>query len=258
MISALYEGRLTHKRFATEATGQVAHEFSQRVTMAYLALDEIDQFFAQHPLWSAERRAPVRFDRADHLGDPACALDECVRDLVEGRLGRRPSGRVCVLTNLRTWGWLFNPLSVFYCFDGNEKLDAVVLEVTSTPWHERTAYVIDATTRSARFAKEMHVSPFLGMDHDYVVTFSAPSDAIHLHLGNRRGEERVFDAGLSLERLGSRRGDLAHLVWRRPAASFAVSAGIYRQALRLWRKGAPFVRRSRPLDEARALETTPR
>ena len=243
MRSALYEGRLVHTRHAGPATDDVGHTFTQRVTMLLVALDEWEEVAARHPLWSTTHWAPVRLDRADYLGDPATPLEETVRDLVASRLGRRPAGRVLLLTTPRVWGWQFNPLSVYYCLDEAEALDALVLEVTSTPWHERTAYVVDARDRPARFAKEMHVSPFLPGDLDYVLRASEPGEAIHLHLGNRRGEERVFDAGLSLQRVGNQRADLARFVWRRPLAAVAVSWGIYRQALRLWRKGAPFVAR---------------
>ncbi len=243
MRSALYEGRLVHTRHGVPATGGVAHAFSQRVTMLLVALDEWEELVARHPLWSATRWAPVRLERSDYLGDPATPLDRTVRDLVDERLGRRPTGPILLLTTPRVWGWQFNPLSVYYCLDDAGDLEAIVLEVTSTPWHERTAYVLDPAGQSVTFDKEMHVSPFLPSDLEYVLRAGAPGESIHLHLGNRRGGERVFDAGLSLQRVGNARADLARLVWRRPLTAVAVSWGIYRQALRLWRKGAPFVAR---------------
>ncbi len=243
MRSALYEGRLVHTRHAGPATGGVAHAFGQRVTMLLLALDEWDEVAARHPLWSTTRWAPVRLDRADYLGDPATPLDAAVRDLVEDRLGRRPRGRILLLSTPRVWGWHFNPLSVYYCLDEAGATEAIVLEVTSTPWHERTAYVVDPREQPVRFAKAMHVSPFLTSDLEYVLRAGEPGESLHLRLGNRRGEERVFDASLSLQRVGNARADLARLLWRRPLAAVSVSWGIYRQALRLWRKGAPFVPR---------------
>ena len=244
MLSAVYEGRLSHRRHATEATGDVAHAFDQRVTMILVALDEWDEFAARHPLWSSRALAPVSLRQRDFLGGGTRPLDGAVRDLVASRLGRRPSGRIALLTTPRVWGWLFNPLSVYYCFDDTGAIDAVVLEVTSTPWRERTAYVIDATRADEPFAKEMHVSPFMRRDLEYVVSFNDPGESIRLHLGTRRGDDRVFDAGMRLQRVGAERTDLAGLVWRRPFAAYAVTWGIYREAWRLWRKGAPFVARA--------------
>jgi hypothetical protein len=88
------------------------------------------------------------------------------------------------------------------------------------------------------------------MDQDYVMSWSKPQERLNVHLGNRHGETRIFDANLALRRRGSSRADLSSLVWRRPQ-TYAVSANIYRQALRLLRKGAPFHPRADPTDRPR-------
>ena len=255
MRSAIYEGRVTHRRHAAPSTGHVAHAFDQRVTMAYLFLDELDEFVARHPFWSIERANAVTFRRADYLGDASTPLEQSVRDAVQQRLGRRPSGPVAMLAHLRTWGWLFNPLTLYYCFDpSGERVDAIVLEVTSTPWHERHVYVIDGSLERPRFEKEMHVSPFLGLDLDYVMSWSVPGERLVVTLGNRHGDEKVFDASLALHRRGASRGDLSSMVWRRPLQTYGVSANIYRQAWRLMRKGAPFHPRARELAKRRTRD----
>jgi uncharacterized protein len=244
--SAIYEGVVTHRRHSTPQTGLVSHRFDQHIALPLLFLDEIDEFCSRHPMWSSDRRNAVWFRRADYLGNPEDSLDDSVRDAVFTHLGRRPTGNVAMLANPRTWGWLFNPVSIYYCFKEDcDEIDAMVLEVTSTPWHERHVYVIDAHENSHRFAKEMHVSPFLGMDQDYVMSWSKPGDRLSLHLGNRHDDERIFDANMVLRRRGSSRADLASLVWRRPH-TYAISANIYRQALRLLAKGAPFHPRTDP------------
>ncbi len=256
MRSAIYEGVVTHRRHATPATGHVAHAFTRRVTMAYLFLDEVDELVARHPLWSATRWRPVLFRRRDYLGDPATPLDDAVRDVVAERLGVRPRGPVAMLGQLRTWGWLFNPLTLYYCYDEDvTRVEAVVLEVTSTPWHERHVYVVDGRDHHARFAKAMHVSPFLGMDHEYEMRWTVPAAAVTVHLVNHQGATRLFDAGLTLTRREPTRAEMARLVWRRPLRTYAVSAGIYREALTLWRRGAPFHPR-RVVDAARAPVST--
>ncbi|MDE3030823.1 MAG: DUF1365 domain-containing protein [Acidobacteriota bacterium] len=241
MRSALYQGTLTHRRYATEATGHVAHDFRYRTVMPLLFLDELDDVVARHPGWSRSRPNVAWWRRRDYLGDPRVSLEHAVRDAVEERSGRRPTGPIALLGHVRTWGWLFNPLCVYYCFDeSGDRVDQLLLEVRSTPWHERHLYVIDGSSGAQRFAKEMHVSPFLAMDHEYVVNWSAPGEHLSFHLGNRRGEERVFDASLSLRRHEITSAALGGFLWRRPWTTFAVSAGIYRQAAALWRKGAPF------------------
>ncbi len=240
MKSAIYEGVVSHRRHPHPATANVDHAFEHPLTMALLYLDELDEFFAQHALWSQRHPSPIRFRRRDYLGDPAVPLDVAVRDVVADRLGRRPTGAIAMLGQLRTWGWLFNPITIYYCFAEEDTVDAVVLEVTSTPWHERHVYVVDAREDAHRFAKEMHVSPFMGMDHDYVMNWSTPGERLSVHVGNRHGDQRLFDAVLALRRRGSSRPDLSRMVWRGALQTYGISADIYRQAWRLLRKKATF------------------
>ncbi len=241
MRSALYEGTVTHRRHATEATGDVAHEFRYSTMMPLLFLDELEEVSALHPRWSCSRVNAARFRRRDYLGDAEVPLDTAVRNVVHAHSGVRPVGPIALLGHVRLWGWLFNPLCVYYCFDeSGTRVEHLVLEVRNTPWHERHRYVLDGASAHHRFAKAMHVSPFLGMDHDYVLTWSAPREHLSLHLGNRRGDERIFDASLSLSRREITRESLGAYVWRRPFQTMGVSAGIYRQAVALWRKKAPF------------------
>ena len=246
MRSALYEGVVGHRRHNAVATGHVAHGFDQRVTMALLFLDEIDEFVARHPLYSARRPNAVWFRRADYLGADAVPLEVAVRRAVQLELGVTVTGPIAVLTQLRTLGWLFNPLSVYYCFDATgTEVVALVLEVTSTPWHERHAYVLSGASDSAHFDKAMHVSPFLGLDQRYVLNWGTPDERIGLALSSWADDERVLDAVLTLRRLGSARRDLTRALWRHPLATYATSAGIYRHALRLAAKGAPFHARAK-------------
>ncbi len=253
MKSGFYEGKITHRRHATAATGQVAHDFLYSTFLPLIFLDELDALVAQHPRWSHSRPDAAWFRRRDYFGDPSQPLDVAVRDLVAARRGQRPTGDVAMLGHVRLWGWLFNPLCVYYVFDPTgQRVETLVLEVRNTPWGERHLYVLDGDSSHHRFAKEMHVSPFLGMDHEYVLTWSAPGEHLALHLGNRRGDERIFDAALSLTRREVTPTSLGALVWRRPWQTMGVSAGIYRQALALWRRKAPFhshPRRGKPTSE---------
>ena len=173
--------------------------------MPLLDLAEVDDVMGLHPAWSASRAAPVWFRREDFLGDPAMPLDGAVRDLVGERTGRRPEGPVAMLANLRTWGWLFNPISLYFCADVAEPagdqgpIDSLVAEVENTPWHERHAYVV-GPPGSHRFAKELHVSPFLPMDVDYELRYTAPGERLTIGLDVLRGDQRLFAATLSLRR----------------------------------------------------------
>lgn len=244
MNSALYEGTVWHRRF-----GPVANEFTHRIALAYVDLDEVGSNSAASPaLSSTRRRARSHFARADYLGDPEVPLDVAVRDLVEQATGRRPSGAVRLLAHLRTAGWNFNPISLYYCLtsDGTG-LDAVVFEVTSTPWGERHAYVVDAAgadrVTGARVAKALHVSPFLPMDLEYTFSCDIPEAGCTVDFALHRDDELVFAAGLSCRRAAAldRRG-LRRLLLRHPLMPIVTSAEIYLEAARLAAKRAPFHR----------------
>ena len=96
MHSAIYRGWLEHRRAAPRR-----HAFRYPLFMVYLDLAELDRVFAGRWLWSTRRPALLRFDRRDHLGDPAIPLDQAVRDLVAERTGTRPQGPIRLLTHLR-------------------------------------------------------------------------------------------------------------------------------------------------------------
>jgi DUF1365 family protein len=232
---------VAHARFEP-----VAHAFSRRLFLAYLDLGELDRVFAGRWLWGVERRAPLCFRRCDHFGDPSQPLDAAVRDLVEQRLGARPQGPIRLLTQLRCLGVRFNPASFYFCFapDG-ERLEALVAEVTNTPWLERHLYVLPARaepgdTVELALPKSFHVSPFLPMDLDYAWRITVPGERLELAIHALRAARRVFAADLALERRELTGWALARALLRFPALPAQVLAGIYLQALRLWRRGTPF------------------
>jgi uncharacterized protein len=251
MHSAIYHGWLEHRRAMPRP-----HAFRYRLFMLYLDLDELDQVFAGRWLWSARRAAVARFDRRDHLGDPAVALADAVRDLVAERIGRRPAGPVRLLTHLRYLGLVFNPVSFYYCFDrAGTGLEAIVAEVHNTPWGERHCYVLDAATEDgaigstlrAASEKAMHVSPFCPMGLAYNWHFRLPADRLAVRMALTRltdagagpAQRPLFDAILALRRAPIGAASLARALLQFPPMSFKVLGAIYWQALRLWLKRTP-------------------
>lgn len=242
--SALYEGVVTHRRRTP-----VAHAFSRRLFLVYLDLAELPELLDGLPLWSARRAAPARFRRADHLGDPAQPLDAAVRDLVEERLGVRPAGPVRMLAHLRYLGHCFNPVTFYWCFapDG-ARVEAVVAEVTNTPWGERAAYVAgggvggnaEELLLESRHAKALHVSPFMAMDVSYRWRVGTPGERLTVAIDCERDGEAVFDARLALRRRPLTAASSTAVFLRHPAMTLQVLAGIYGEALRLRLKGAPW------------------
>ena len=241
--SAIYEGRVRHRRFEP-----VEHAFEYRMFQMYLDLDELDQVFRRRMLWSTRRPALAWFRRADHMGDPDQPLAESVRQLVAEQTGRRPAGPIRLLTHLRYFGYVMNPVSFFYCFDSDDQqVETVVAEVENTPWGERHCYVLAAqhNTEAApkhryQFSKDFHVSPFMGMDQDYDWRFRDPGRELFVHMENIQDGKRVFDATLRMTRQPITARALASALTRYPFMTTRVISAIYMQALKLKLKKVPF------------------
>lgn len=239
--SCLYFGHVFHNRNVP-----VKHRFKYSLFMVYLDLSEINTVFKGNMCWSTRRVAPARFRREDHLGDPEVPLDKEVRDLVKRETGKTHDGPIHLLTHLRYWGYVMNPVSFYYCLSADGKaIEAVVLEVHNTPWGEMHPYVLENKSKDKsklvlEFTKDFHVSPFMGMNMRYRLQMTRPDGKLKVELADYSGEEHVFSAALLLHRKPMTTGTLYYALLRHPFMTGKVIAAIYFEALRLWKKGAVY------------------
>lgn len=152
-----------------------------------------------------------------------------------------------MLTQVRRWGWLFNPITIFLVWDDEVGQPVgAVLEVTNTPWKERHRYPlvleVDGTDLRSTFDKTLHVSPFLGMDYRYQLRVADLDDriAVDIDVIDKDGTPALHTA-LRTGREPATHENLAASLRSTPLPTHRVSAGIHVQAARLWRKGVPFV-----------------
>ncbi len=242
--SRLFTGTVAHKRF------KPVHGFKYNIAMAYIDLDELDSLLPRSPLWGVNRRALVEFRRSDYLGDPDAPLDTAVRDRVEQHTGKRPEGPIRMLTHLRTFGYVFNPVTFYYCYDKeDQQVEVIVAEITNTPWKQRHAYILTPEENMAgdkgwhRYLidKTFHVSPFMDMDYQYDMRFTEPGDKLTVQIDNLRDRQRHFTAVLNMQAKPFTLGNLVKTLLGFPLMTFQVVAGIYWQALKLKLKGAKYV-----------------
>jgi len=242
MNSCIYTGKVRHRRFTP-----VAHGFTYRLFMVYVDLDELPTLFRNRWLWSVDRGNLASFKRMDHVGDPAISLDYTIRDLVQQRTGQRPSGPIRLLTHLRYFGYVFNPVSFYFCYDQSGRhVEVIVAEITNTPWGERHCYVLGENDNVAsgsrkRFHldKVFHISPFIGMDVAYDWRFSEPKSQLAVHMENLKAGQPFFDATMALQRKEISGASLARVLVQYPFMTAKVIGAIHWQALKLWVKGVP-------------------
>lgn len=227
--SCLYEGSISHLR------REPPRQFRHPLALVYLDLEELPELLDGRLV--SPSPGLLRFRRRDYLGDTETELDHAVRELVRQRTGRRPRGPVRALTQLRSVGHCFNPVSFYYCLDeAVEQIEALVAEVTNTPWGQRHAYVIPGG--AGRFEKALHVSPFLEMDHTYTCRATLPGRQLSVRIENRRHGTRVFEAVLTLRRRELTPASLRRMTARYPFATLRVLGLIYMHAIGLRLAGA--------------------
>lgn len=269
--SAIYQGTVWHKRWKP-----TVNAFRYSVFMMYIDLAELEQVLSLSRFWSKNRFSPARFKRTDYFNPhskpaqlnhtAAQPLDICVRQAVNEALGFYPDGPVRLLTNFRYFGYLINPISCYYCFSkhNDEQLQAVLIEVTNTPWEEKTHYVLDLRqtipATKLNFQKRMHVSPFMPMEMMYQWRGQAPGDQLQYTLANlpvAPAESAVSDtgntpadvpanipifmAGVNFNRLEITTANLNTVLIKYPFMTLKVAAAIYWQALKLAVKRVPFI-----------------
>ena len=244
MKSCIYKGQVRHRRFEIKG-----NHFSYPLFMLYLDLDELPSLFQKRWFWSAHKPALAWFRRQDHLFEPSKSLRAELQEIVFEKTGKQLGGPVRLLTHLRYFGYCFNPISMYFCYDSSdEKIEFIVAEVSNTPWGERHCYVLDASRNKGsekkfhfRHPKEFHVSPFMDEAMDYSWVITEPDKSLVVHIENMRNENKIFDATLSMNRSPITGLGLASVLIAYPLMTLQVIALIHYQALKLWLKRIPYV-----------------
>lgn len=237
----IYTGSISHRRFTP-----FDHFFTYPIFMAYFDVAKVESMLKKSWFWNTNKPSIVSFYRRDYHGDEEQTLDSAVRLTVKKEIGKDITGPIRLLTHLRYYGYCFNPVSFYYCFnEQDDDVELVMAEVTNTPWQERHVYMISDRLNgegnlTSKIKKEFHVSPFWGMNHDYEWMFTQPGENLLVNMKNFKDGEKVFDATLSMHRKKMTVKNLMRKSLRFPFLTAMVVWRIHWNAAKLWLKGAQF------------------
>ncbi|HJT95123.1 MAG TPA: DUF1365 family protein [Mycobacterium sp.] len=240
LTPALYRTRITHLRRAP-----VHHYFEHRGYSWYVDLDDMPQL----PRWL---RPLARFDPRDHLdGGPNDSLRQRIDAFLSERGIDLNGGTITALMQARVFGYVFNPLSLYWCHDADGVLRHVVAEVHNT-YGERHAYLLPPDhVRPAMVRKKLYVSPFNAVDGYYLVRAPKPDDELDVTISLHRDDQPAFVATLRGARRRASIGEILRLQLIAPLAPLMGALGIRVQGITLWLRRVPIVPRTEAVENER-------
>ncbi|MBO6634236.1 DUF1365 family protein [Parvibaculum sp.] len=252
--SRLYEGKVFHRRLRPRV-----HALSYRVFYMALDLDELPALSRRSRLFSHNGFSLFGFYDRDH-GDGS---GRPLREWVEAQLARAgveiAGGRILVLTFPRVLGYVFNPLTIYFCHRSDGSLAAMLYEVNNT-FGDRHSYLIpvadgEAQTVEQACDKAFYVSPFIPVSGRYHFKVARPGSRFALTIRECDSEGALLTASFAGEARGFGSRDLLMAFLKHPLMTLKVVAGIHLEAAKLWRKGLRLA--ARPAAPASAVTIVP-
>ena len=240
--AALYWGKVMHARWRP-----VQHRFTYRVMSLLIDLDRLNEADRQSYLFGINRAAPFSFHERDHGEGKGAGLSQYVRRLAAKRGIDLSGGRVLLLCYPRVLGYVFNPLSIYFCYDASGNPALLIYEVRNT-FGEMHSYVLpvqEAADRAIRQsqAKQFYVSPFMAMETHYRFSVSPPEQEVKVRILQSGAQGAMFAAAFCGRRRPLTSRSLLAALLGLPLLTFKVIAAIHWEAMRLWLKGVPYIPR---------------
>ena len=242
MNSCLYKGYVDHTRVRPRR-----HKLRYRVFSLLLDLDDLAQIDANSRLLTVNRRGPLSFWESDHGDGAPLGLKSWVLNHLKTAGFETEGVAVRALCYPRIFGYVFNPLTVYFCYDSGGRLFATLHEVQNT-FGEKHTYVLparldeDGKIRQVS-VKYMYVSPFTEMDGTYKFELTGPEEKIRVVIGLHDRQGPVLNALFEGRRQALSDRALFLTFFQYPLMTAKVTVGIHLEALRLWLKKVPLVRR---------------
>ena len=245
--SCLYFGRVMHRRLRP-----FTHRFSYRVFSLLLDIDALPRLARRLRLFSYNRFNLFSFFDGDHGPRDGSALRPWIeRHLAEAGIDAA-GGPIRLLCFPRVLGYVFNPLSLWFCYQRQGELAAILYEVRNT-FGEKHGYLIPVAEGASgdgpilqRCAKGFYVSPFLPMEGGYRFRLRQPDERLSVLIRQHVAAGEVLIATMTGRRAALSDSRLARAALAYPLLTLKVIAAIHWEALRLWVKGASLQRRPKP------------
>ena len=250
--SCIYSGLITHKRFKPKK-----HFFTYRTFSLLIDLNEIEDVEKNIKFFSYNKFNILSFYNIDHGPRDGSSLRKWVKKILSRAKININGVKIKLVCFPRFVGYVFNPLSIFYCYDKNSKLKAVLYEVKNT-FNEQHTYVFRSKPSSNlilhKCNKKFYVSPFISMKTFYNFRLSKPKNNINITIKQRDADGPLLVAHQTGKKLKLNNKNLIYQFLRHPLMSFKVIAAIHFEAFRLWVKGVKFVKKKIKIKNNLSLE----
>lgn len=237
----LYPGEVMHARLKP-----FGHRFVYTVFSLLIDIDRLAEAGKASAIFSVNGPNLASFHESDHIERPGETVRQYVDRLLAGAGQIEPAARVLLLCYPRIFGYVFNPISVYFCYDATETLTAVIYGVRNT-FGERHTYVapirngeLDAAGVRQDRTKIFHVSPFIDMGSRYHFRVLPPGKVVRLRIHETENGEPLLAATFIGNAKKLANTTLSACLLKIPFMTWKIMAGIHWEALKLWFKGARF------------------
>ena len=239
MTSSIYNGTVIHKRFKPKT-----HFFKYNVFSLLIDLSELKELDRRIKFFSFNKFNLVSFYEKDHGNRDGSSLIEWVKKNLDENEINSKEIKIKLLCYPRIFGYVFNPLSVFFIYDSNDKLISILYEVKNT-FGEQHTYIFkvkdDANIFQHNCSKKFHVSPFLEMNCNYFFRILKPGEKMSVIIDQYQTDEKILYASQDGKRVDFVSKELLKSYLKHPLMTFKIISAIHYEAFKLWTKGIKFI-----------------